>query len=73
MCAAGSSLRLKQRVAGQKPEADRRVELCARAGESARRLAGDEIEMRRLATNDGADGNESVVPFGDEQPPADGG
>ena len=54
-------------VAGEQAEADRHVELGARVGEPARRFAGDVVEVRRVAANHGADGDERVVALGREQ------
>jgi hypothetical protein len=64
--AARARLRLLHGVGGQQPERDRHVVLGARVGDSARRLAGDEVEVRRLAAHDGAHGDDGVVALAGE-------
>src|SRR3954468_9861410 len=66
---ARTVFRLLVGVAGQNAETDRRLGVGAHRGESARRLAGDVVEVRGLTTDHGADGDQAVVALAGEQPP----
>jgi hypothetical protein len=67
--AAGTVARLRVIVAGEQPEADRRLEIRAGAREAGRGLARDVVEVRRVAANDRADSDERVVALAGEQAP----
>src|SRR6476646_7060687 len=60
-------LGLLHRVGREQPEADRHIEVRARLGQSARGLASNEVEMRRLAADHGAQGDDGVVALGCEK------
>src|SRR6478672_11714078 len=67
--AAGALFGLLVGVASEHPEADRRVGVGAGVSEPARCLAGNEIEMRGITADYGADGDQPVIALAGEQPP----
>src|SRR5664279_134047 len=67
VCATGARLGLLERIRREQPEADRHIEVRTRIGDPARRLASDEVEVRRLAANHGAEHDERMVALGGEQ------
>ena len=62
--AAGPRQRLLDGVGGEQPEGHRQIEASRQLCDTARRLSGHEIEVRRLAAHHGTEADERVVPPG---------